>query len=338
MINNAIESLIKGEKLDLTTLKEAFDEIFSGLADLTQASAFITALKINDLTQDELVSSVICANDTFKNDIRGAFLSSDNAIITSTFNENKDIFDINLAVDLVCAASGLKVFKQSLISANKIKKSFKILNLMGLKIEESFAFKDEIVETDFLYAYLPSTHVFSKYCSEILANIKFDNILNFIYKMLNPYGIKNIMIGVNDKDKVNNLANICLNLSYSNSMVIGGFNGLEYVSIEGDTLIAEAWKNKIFTYVLNPKLLDIEPKSDENLKAENIEQEVEILEKVFKNKEKNCYYDAIVLNSAMALYISKKAASIVDAIAFSKKTIEDNKVQEKIEQIKKAYK
>lgn len=338
MINSAIESLIKGEKLDLTTLKEAFDEVFSGLADITQASAFITALKINDLSQDELVNSVVCANDTFKNDIRGAFLSSDSAITTLTFNDDKNIFDIDLAVDFVCAASGLKVFKQSLISANKIKKSFKILNLMGLKIEENFTFKDEVVETDFLYGYLPSNHVFSKYCSEILANIKFDNILAFIYKMLNPYGVKNVVIGVDSKDKVNSLANICLDLNYNNSMVIAGFNGLEHVSIEGDTLIAEAWKNKIFTYVLNPKLLDIEPKSDENLKVENIEQNLEILERVFKNKEKNCYYDTIVLNSAMALYISKKAVSIVDAIALTKKMIEDNIVQEKIEQIKRAYK
>ena len=58
---------------------------------------------------------------------------------------------------------------------------------------------------------------------------------------------------------------------------------------------------------------------------------------MFENKIKDAPYVAIVLNSAFALYIAKKANSLVDAIELSKNIIKNNLALEKFEQIKKIY-
>jgi len=142
-----------------------------------------------------------------------------------------------------------------------------------------------------------------------------------IYKMLNPFDSGNCSIGVINKDEVNDWAKLCLELNYSNSIVVSGQN-LPLYTPYGETYIAEAWKSKIFTITLNPKLLGFEEYDPNSLNCESKEENKEILEAVFQGKIKNAPYQTLVVNSGLSLYISKRAKSITDAINLAKKTIE----------------
>ena len=75
----------------------------------------------------------------------------------------------------------------------------------------------------------------------------------------------------------------------------------------------------------------------DELKSESIEQNKSELFEIMQGKLKNAKYDVIVLNSALALYISKKADSIMDGIDLAKKTIDTGLMLEKFEHIKKCY-
>lgn len=95
----------------------------------------------------------------------------------------------------------------------------------------------------------------------------------------------NRVIGVTSRDDVERYAKESLEQGYENSLIITGANAFSYVTFEGESYIAEAWKNKIFTYEINPMLLGF----NKNDNKEDVE---------------------IIFNTALMLYISKITPSI----------------------------
>ena len=83
--------------------------------------------------------------------------------------------------------------------------------------------------------------------------------------------------------------------------------------------------------------MGVEQKSNNELLCENYEQNAEDILAVIGNKTKNAKYEAAILNSALSLYISKKAPSLLDGLELAKKTLDTGLVLEKFNQIKNFY-
>ena len=145
------------------------------------------------------------------------------------------------------------------------------------------------------------------------------------------------MIGIESTSDVNKIAQLCLKLKNINSIVLSGENNIPYVVLDGETSVAEAWKDKIFAYTLTPDLLDLKTTDMNNLKCSDVQESAKLLLDVFDDCKKNEIYDLLTINSALALYISKKAPSLFEAFELSKKIINERKVFEKILQLRKIF-
>lgn len=335
-INTLIKKLISLENLSFSEIKEGFDEIIQGLAGIIPTTSFISTLAAKKETVEELSGAILASREGIKRFSTNSF--EINSIENIFFDFNSEYLNLPLALDLMVSAQELGVMRYHFKTPFSFDESFKILNLLGIdfsKFSESIDEIEDIFEkTKFFYLELGMNEPYFKYTNEIVRELPFKNILNITEKMLNPFGIKNQFIGVSEKNQVENFSNLALNLKNENTIVLSSQEGLPFVSIENTTYVAEAWKNKIFTYALSPDLLGFKENSIECLKCESSEENSEILLNIFNNKIKDSRKDFIVLNSALALYISKKAASIMDGIDLAKKTIEDGLVLEKINQLK----
>jgi len=335
MINEAINKLLLGNDLDDITIMEVFDEILSGLADSVVASSFITALKMKNESWEEAANSILASRNAI-NKINFNY-NNENLIENIVLFEDKNTLDISLATDIICAANNLGALKYSFNSPFYKNNSFEVLSKLNINFNNE-KFKDEFEILNFAYMLLEPEEAYYKYSSQISRKLPFFNIFNTIDKMLNPYGAKNQMIGVNGYDFVEKFANISLKLNNSNTIVVSGANNLPYISCEGETKVAEAWKNKIFTYNLTPELLGFKTYSIDEIKCENAEHNAQILFDVFSTKLKGAPYEMIIMNSALALYISKKADSILEGLELAKKTIDDGLALHKLKQIQNAFK
>lgn len=329
MIKDAINMLIQGYNLTSTDVKEVFDEILSGLADEILVSSFLTALKIKGENTDELSSAILSSRDSFKR--YNSSFSGDEMFENILFYNVSDCFDISFAVDVVLSAANLKVVKYCLMSDMDFNKSFKTLKHFGVN---NFDYNETLFEKlGFSYFVFPSDENYVKYTKNLSRILCFKNILNLLDKMLNPLKVKNQVIGVLEKDEVEKFADMSLKLNNSNTMVLSGCNNFPFASIEGETFVAEAWKNKIFTYVITPELVGLKQASYDEIRCDNLSHGCEIIKNVFDNKILNAPYDIIVLNSALSLYISKKTDSIMDGILLAKKIIDSGLAGEKLSQI-----
>ena len=107
--------------------------------------------------------------------------------------------------------------------------------------------------------------------------------------------------------------------------------------MDGETKVAEAWKNKIFAYVLTPELLGVKASCLDELKCSSTEENANDILLLAQNKLVGAKYNAAILNAGLSLYISKKADSIIDGIDLAKDTINSGRMLEKYKQIKKSY-
>ena len=334
MIKNAINKLILGQNLSEIDVKEVFDEILTGLSEPVNSSSFVTALKIKGETEDEIASAILASKEAVKK-INLQF-PKENLIENISMLNSSDYIDISFAMDLICAANSLGSVKYSFSFPFRENPSFKTARKI-FDVNE-LNFNNDFFEKNCLsYLSIFNDEPYLKYTGEISRVLPFKNILNLTDIFLNPFDTKNLFFGVNDKNDVEKFARICLKLNYLNSIVLAGENNFPFVSIEGETFVAEAWKNKIFSYVLSPELLGIKQASIDEIKCENTEHNASILLDIFNGKIKDAKYDIIILNAALALYISKKADSIIDGLLLAKKTIDSGLALQKLEQIKSNF-
>lgn len=331
MIIEATKSLIEGENLTLIDTREVFDEVLSGLSDEIQTSAFLTALKTKKTTNDELLGGILSSKEAIN--IPKITFNNQTSIQNLCLEKISNILDISLIQDLICCANELSIAKFAFED-----NSFKTLETLGVNLKEE---KDltslDFENLNFAYIYLSKNSPYYKYTHKIARSGLFDEILNPIFAFLNPLNSKNIFLGVKDKKDVQKYANIALSLNYENSIIVSN-NNFPFLSLEKESFVAEAWKNKIFTYVITPDLLGFKEASNNDLIYKDEKENADIILGILEGKIKDFRYDFAILNSALSLYISKKADSIMDGINLAKKTIDTGLANEKLNQIKNFYK
>ncbi len=329
MIKEITKEILNNKRsfLEQIEIREIFDEIYQGLANKITTTAFITALKTLQLENETLQAIIEASNDA----INKPEHSFKNNFQTVNLNPNTKYFDVYFALDIINSANNINSIKYSVgdFNNNHFLELKKHLNI------EPYSSKtlEQIESKKFCYFYLDENEKYIKYTDEIRKNLSFENIFDLTDYFLNPFSVKNQIIGVNSIENVQKFANLSLLLNYDNSLVTTSSTGLSFATLDGENTIAEAWKNKIFTYTLSAELLDLPKYSIEEIKINNAKDTFEITKDIFENKTKNAYYYTIVLNSALALYISKNASSLIDGIKLAEKTIDSGLAKEKLQQI-----
>ncbi len=326
MINSAILNFLNNEDQDID-MQECFDEIFSGVCNPYISAVFLSLLKTRENSIEDIVAGINSARNAIKK--YNLDIDYDFSIENMCLNEASEYLDISFATDIVCASCDVGAVKVLMPDGkNKSLSTLKSFN------SEFCDFKaDDFEKNKFMYAQISTDNPYLKYTQELSKALPYETILNIINKFLNPYNIKNCTLALCGRENVEKYAQICLNLGYTNSIVFSA-GDFPYVSIEGETSISEAWKNKVFSYNVAPQLLGIEPNSLDSIKVENINHGAEIIKAVFGNKLKDSNYDAIVINSALALYITKRTKSLMEGIELARKTIDDKKAYEVLEGLK----
>ena len=326
MINNTILSLLNNDSSNIN-VQECFDEIFSGMANPYTSAIFLSLLKTRQENTDDILFGINSARSAIKK----ISLDTDYDFLIENIclDEMPQYLDISFAMDIVCASCNVSVIKSATTDKEKISYS----TLKALDIDISNLKTEDFEKNKFMYSFISNENPYVKYTQELSKALPYRTILNIINNFLNPYSVKNCTLALCGRENVQKYAQICLSLGYVNSIIFSA-GDFPYVSIEGETSISEAWKNKVFSYTVAPQLLGIEPNSLESIKVENAKHGSEIIKAVFENKLKNSYFDVIIINSGLTLYITKRTKSLMEGISLAKKVIDEGKAIEVLENLK----
>lgn len=327
MIKEAIQILAKKQNLSYNMAEQVMDEIMSGQASPVQMSAFLTALSMKGETIDEITA---CAAGMRKHCIR---LLNDRDVleIVGTGGDHSNSFNISTTSSLVVSAAGVPVAKHGNRAASSKCGAADVLDALGVNIGIVPEKSREILEKiNLCFLFAQNYHIAMKYVAPVRKELSIRTVFNILGPLTNPAGASMELMGVYEEALVEPMARVLSNLGVKRAMVVYGQDGLDEISMSAPTAVCEVRNGSFRKYVLTPEELGLTRCRKEDLIGGTPAENARIARRILEG-EQGPKTDAVLLNSAAALYLAKDGLSLSDALEEVRKVISSGQALDQLE-------
>jgi len=331
-IKEAIRKVVEFKNL---TENQAFDvasEIMNGRATDAQISAFLVSLRLKGETIDEITGFV----RAMRQKAVKVFCRTDYLVdACGTGGDKSGTFNVSTLSSFVAAGAGCRVAKHGNRSISSNCGSADLLSQLGVNIElssQKVSFCIDEVGIGFLYA--PLFHRAMKYAIGPRREIGIITIFNILGPLTNPAGVKRQLLGVFDKRFSEPMANVLKRLGSEHVLIVHGEDGLDEITIAGETKVTELINGKIKNYTIRPEDFGLKKASLEDIKGGTPEVNARIAIDILEG-EKGPRRDFVLMNAGALIYVSGKAKSIREGIELAKESIDSGEAKGKLETLKK---
>ena len=332
-INEAVEKFSSGNSLKKNEIKEVFLSIMNNECNDAEIISFLMTLK----TKGETVEEITGAAEVLREMSQKLKLNSQELVDTcGTGGDGQNTFNISTASAIVAAAAGVKIAKHGNKSISSKSGSSDLLEFSGINIDLDEEQAQKCFDDNGItFMFAPKYHKAMKNVANVRKNIKTRTICNVLGPLSNPANAKYQILGVYDKKLILPIAKVIKDLGVKRAMVVHSEEGLDEISCEKDTYIAEVNENEISEYTINPKEFGLEILSLESLKVDSVEESYKIFMNMLENKDETAV-NIVSLNAGAAIYISGIKENLKEGIEFAKELIISGKALKKFEDLKKS--
>lgn len=326
MIKEAIISLSKKENLSYDTAAAVMDEIMSGEATTIQMSAYLTALAMKGETIEEITASAA----GMRAHCTRLLHNMDVLEIVGTGGDGSNSFNISTTSSIVIAAAGIPVAKHGNRAASSRSGAADVLEALGVNImlppEKSTELLNEI---GICFLFAQKYHTAMKYVGPVRKELGIRTVFNLLGPLSNPAGANMEIMGVYDESLVEPLANVMANLGVKSGMVVYGQDKLDEISLSAPTTVCEIRNGWFKTYVIEPEMFGFSKCDKSALTGGDPKENADITLSILKG-ESGPRRDAVLLNSAAAIYTAGKAESMEQAVKIAADVIDSGKAMDKL--------
>lgn len=327
MLKNAIENLLEGKHLSEKEMMDAMEFIMDGEASPVLIGSFLTALRMKGETAEEITGG---AKVMLKKAERIALENLYTLDTCGTGGDCSGTFNISTAVAFIAAASGIHVVKHGNRSVSSRSGSADVLEALGVNISLLPKQVEECVKVQnigFLFA--PTFHKAMRHAAGTRKELGFRTIFNILGPLTNPANAKSQVLGVFDEKLTEPLAKVLANLGVEHAMVVHGMDGLDEITITGETKVTEVKNGDINTYYITPEEFGIKRATRNDILGGDAIENAEIIKNILIG-EKGPKRDIVLLNSGAALYVGKKAKSLQEGINYARELIDGGYALDKL--------
>lgn len=332
MIKEAITRL--ADKTDLTEAESegVMEEIMSGQATPAQIAAFLVALRMKGETVEEITG----AARVMRNKATRIRVQDSNVVDTcGTGGDRLHTFNISTAAAFVVAGAGVTVAKHGNRSVSSLCGSADVLKALGVNIDIPPARVEKCVnETGIGFLFAPMHHPAMRHAVGPRQEIGIRTIFNILGPLTNPAGASCQVVGVYSSHLTETLARVLLNLGAAHCFVVHGSDGLDEITITGETMISEGYKGKVKTYTIRPGDFGIKTGALEDIRGGNAEDNAGIVLRILGG-ERGPRRDIVLLNAAAGIMAGGRATDFPAAIRVAEESIDAGKALAKLEALKR---
>lgn len=329
-IREAIEKLVNRIDLSEAETVSVMNQIMTGEATPIQVAAFLTALRM----KGEKVQEITGAARVMREKVHRVRVKADLVLdVVGTGGDRKGTFNISTASAFVAAGAGITVAKHGNRSVSSQSGSADVLAALGVKVDAPKEKVEECLEKigiGFLFA--PLLHEAMKYAVQPRREIGTRTIFNLLGPLTNPAGATHQLTGIYDGELVELIAQVLKNLGTVRAMIVYGLEGLDEISLSGQTRVSELRDGQIRAYTLTPEEFGLKRCRLEDVLGGSPQECAAILRGVLGG-EKGPKRDVVLLNSGAALFVSGAASSIGDGMRLAAESIDSGKAGAKLEQL-----
>ncbi len=331
MIQESISKLIDGKDLSLKEAEQVMDEIMSGKATDAQIAGFLVALRIKGETIEEITAcaKVLRAKASKIKPKNQAQLVD----VVGTGGDKSGTFNISTAAAFVVAGAGIPVAKHGNKGVSSKSGSADVLAALGISIDLEPAKVEQCInEVGIGYMFAPKFHGAMKYAIGPRKELGVRTVFNVLGPLTNPAEAPYELMGVFDEKLVEPLAEVLGLLGVKHAMVVHG-NGLDEITLEAETKVAEVKDKHITSYKIKPTDFGMKLASLQEIKGGTPEENKEIILRILKGQDKGPKRDVVVLNAAAAIFVAGKAGSLKEAVKIAQDSIDSGKALAKLNQL-----
>jgi anthranilate phosphoribosyltransferase len=327
LIKEAIIKAVQRENLSYDIAETVMNEIMSGQATQIQMAAFLTAMAVKGETIEEITAS---AAGMRKHCIR-ILHNIDVLEIVGTGGDKSNTFNISTTSAIVISAAGVPVAKHGNRAASSKSGAADLLEALGVNIAAPPEKSLELLKSIGLcFLFAQNYHISMKYVAPVRKELGIRTIFNILGPLVNPAGANMELLGVYDEDLIEPMARVLSNLGVKNALVVYGQDGLDEITISSPTSVCEVRDGAFRTFSITPEEFGLTRCEKKDLVGGVPEENARITRDIL-NGAKGPKRDAILLNSAAALYIARRVKTIAEGVELAQETIDSGKALAQME-------
>ena len=324
----ALTTLIEKRDLSHHEMLSVMHQIMRGELTPVQIAGILIALRAKGETVTEIAAAAQVMREL---SIKVPLSGEANLVDTcGTGGDGAHTFNISTASALVAAAAGVKVAKHGGRSVSSTCGSADVLEALGVNVNltpEQMAQCVHEIGVGFMFA--PNYHSAMQYAAPVRRELGVRTLFNLLGPMTNPAGAPNQVMGVFHRDLVPKLAQVLQQLGSRHVLVVHAADGLDEISLSGDTYVAELRAGEVSEYTLNPQQFGLDHCASEQLAVHNIDAAKAMLQSVL-NHQDGPAQDIVALNAGAAIYVGGAAATLAQGLAKAQAVIQSGAANAKL--------
>lgn len=335
MIQEALNEVLNKKDLSYEMARAVMAEIMDGTATNAQMGAFLAALRMKGETVTEITA---CAEVMREKGLK-VEVPFEVMEIVGTGGDEVGTFNISTTSAFVVAAGGVPVAKHGNRSVSSKSGAADVLERLGARLDLTPEQNVEVLKkANMCFMFAQVYHTSMKNVGPVRKEMGARTIFNILGPLTNPARANMQLMGVYREDLVEPMAQVLSNLGVVRGLVVNGSDGLDEATMTGATHMCEIREGKFRTYDLTPEALGMRRCTLQDLVGGTPEENARISRDILTGKLKGPKRDAVILNSALSLYLGIDDCSIPECVKMANEIIDSGKAGDKLEQFVAATK
>jgi anthranilate phosphoribosyltransferase len=330
--------IVGGHDLSRREAEGAMEAILSGHVEDASIASFLAALRFKGETVDEVVGFAK-AMRRHATPIFPAGHAPKNEVLVDTAGTGGDgagTFNISTAAAFVIAGAGVPVAKHGNRSFSSRCGSADVLEALGAKIEIAPArVARAIEEVGIGFMFAPAMHSATRHAMPVRRELRMRTVFNLLGPLTNPAGASVQIVGVYEPNLTELVAQALGELGVRRAFVFHGAEGLDEISICGDTYISELRDSSVRNYTVTPEDFGLRRWPLDEVRGGDAQRNAEIVLRIFgpssHHHANGAHREIVLANSAAALVAAGRAADLLDGVRTAAESIDSGAAREKLE-------
>ena len=324
----ALTRLIESREIFRDEMLSVMRQIMSGEMTPAQIAGILVGLRVKKETIGEIAAAAQVMRE-FATKVPVA--DCDRLVDTcGTGGDAAHTFNISTASALVAAAAGAKVAKHGGRSVSSKSGSADVLEALGVNIglaPDAVARCIDEVGIGFMFA--PNFHGAMKHAAPVRRELGVRTLFNILGPLTNPAGATRQLLGVFHPDLVGIQVRVLERLGSQRALVVHGSDGLDEITLAGDTLVGELKDGKVSEYVISPTQFGLAPASTDAIRVNDAAEAKSVLLAVLDDIPGPAR-DIVLLNAGATLYVAGVAASVAAGVDRARQVLASGAAKDKL--------
>ncbi|MFV2057189.1 MAG: anthranilate phosphoribosyltransferase [Thiohalomonadales bacterium] len=322
----AINAMLAHQDLSEADMKSIMQSIMTGQATAAQIGGFLIGLRM----KGETIQEITAAAKVMRTLSTKVSVEGDHLVDTcGTGGDGLKTFNISTAGAIVAAAAGANVAKHGNRSISSKSGSADVLEAAGVNLDLTPSQVAQCIDkigVGFMFA--PLHHAAMKHAIGPRKEMAVRTIFNILGPLTNPAGAPNHVLGVFSPDLLEPMVRVLENLGAKHVMVVHANDGLDEITVNGETAVSELNDGRIRSYKISPQQFGIDANTLEDIKVEDSQQSLALINAVFDNSDGTAK-DIVILNAGATCYVAGLTKDLHTGIQLADEVIASGKAKQK---------